>query len=43
MIGAQWIDGEIGFFKKFSIVAGLFLLYVSGAGIYSPDVMIKLS
>jgi putative oxidoreductase len=42
MTGAQRIEGEIGFFKNVSIVAGLFLLYVSGPGRYSLDATIKL-
>jgi putative oxidoreductase len=43
MTGMQRIEGEIGFFKNVSIVAGLLLLYVSGAGKYSLDARIKLT
>lgn len=42
MTGVQRLEGEIGFFKNVSIVAGLLLLYVSGAGRYSLDARVKL-
>lgn len=37
MTGAEMIINEIGFFKNVSIVAGLLLLSVTGAGRYSLD------
>ena len=40
LTGMQRVGAEIGFFKNVSIIAGLFLLYLTGAGKYSVDAMI---
>jgi putative oxidoreductase len=40
--GAAQMDGEINFFKNVSIMAGLFLLYLTGAGRYSLDAKLNL-
>jgi putative oxidoreductase len=37
MLGPARAEAEINFFKNISIVAGLFLLYLTGAGRYSID------
>jgi putative oxidoreductase len=37
MSGAARIDAEINFFKNVSIMSGLFLMYVTGAGRFSLD------
>jgi putative oxidoreductase len=41
MTGAAREDGLIHFYKNISIVGGLFLLYVTGAGKYSIDAKLK--
>ena len=35
--GSGQVDAEINFFKNVSITAGLFVLYITGAGRYSLD------
>jgi putative oxidoreductase len=40
--GVAHFEAEIGFFKNVSIVGGLLLLYVTGAGRHSLDNRIKL-
>jgi len=37
MAGADQFEAEINFFKNISIMSGLFLLYVTGAGRFSLD------
>jgi putative oxidoreductase len=36
------VEAEINFFKNISVIAGLLLLYLTGAGRYSVDAKIKL-
>jgi len=40
--GMPRVEAEINFYKNVSIIAGLFLLYLTGAGNYSIDSKIKL-
>jgi putative oxidoreductase len=40
MAGANQFEAEINFFKNVSIMSGLFLLYVTGAGRFSLDQML---
>ena len=42
MSGAEQVDNEIHFLKNVSIIAGLFLLYLTGAGRFSLDEKLKL-
>ena len=42
MSGAEQVDAEIHFLKNVSIIAGLFLLYLTGAGRFSLDEKLKL-
>jgi putative oxidoreductase len=42
MSGMDRVGAEINFFKNISIIAGLLLLYLTGAGKYSVDAKIKL-
>jgi putative oxidoreductase len=42
MSGAEQVDNEIHFLKNVSIMAGLFLLYLTGAGRFSLDEKLKL-
>jgi putative oxidoreductase len=37
MTGAEQLDAEISFYKNISIIGGLILLYVTGAGRYAVD------
>ena len=37
MTGAEQLDAEINFYKNISIIGGLILLYVTGAGRYAVD------
>jgi putative oxidoreductase len=39
MTGTDQVDGMDGFYKDLSIVGGLLLLYVTGAGKYSVDAL----
>lgn len=41
MTGAAQYQNEINFFKNISIMGGLLLLYVTGAGPYSADALIR--
>ncbi len=41
--GAAQFESEINFFKNVSIIGGLLLLYVTGAGRFSLDRLIKLA
>jgi putative oxidoreductase len=41
--GAEQVAAEIGFFKNVSIMSGLFILYLTGAGRFSVDEKLKLS
>lgn len=40
MAGADQFEAEINFFKNVSIMSGLFLLYITGAGRFSLDQML---
>ncbi|MEJ0020081.1 MAG: DoxX family protein [Acetobacteraceae bacterium] len=40
--GAEQLEAEINFFKNVSIMSGLFVLYVTGAGRYSLDQRLHL-
>lgn len=42
MTGAEKIDGMDGFYKNLSIIGGLLLLYVCGAGSYSIDALCNI-
>jgi len=42
MSGPEQVDAEIHFFKNVSIMSGLFLLYLTGAGRFSLDEKLKL-
>src|SRR5262249_5752224 len=42
MSGADQVEAEIGFFKNVSIMSGLFLLYITGAGRFSVDQKLEL-
>jgi|ERR1700722_7369657 putative oxidoreductase len=42
MAGADRLAAEINFFKNISIMSGLFLLYITGAGRFSLDRMLGL-
>ena len=42
MAGADQVGAEINFFKNVSIVSGLFLLYITGAGRFSLDRILGL-
>ena len=42
MSGAEQVDAEIHFLKNISIISGLFLLYLTGAGRFSLDEKLKL-
>ena len=42
MSGAEQVEAEINFFKNVSIMAGLFVLYLTGAGRFSLDEKLKL-
>ena len=37
MTGPEQLDAEINFYKNISIIGGLILLYVTGAGRYAVD------
>jgi putative oxidoreductase len=39
MTGADRVDGMDGFYKNVSIIGGFLLLYITGAGKYSIDVL----
>jgi putative oxidoreductase len=39
MTGADRVDGMDGFYKNMSIMGGFLLLYITGAGTYSIDVL----
>ena len=43
MSGMARMEAEINFFKNISIIGGLFLLYVTGAGRYSIDARLGLA
>ena len=43
MTGPAQMEATINFYKNVSIIGGLFLLYVTGAGKYSVDARIGLS
>jgi putative oxidoreductase len=42
MTGANYVANEINFFKNFTIIGGLLLLYVTGAGKYSIDRKLRM-
>ena len=42
MVGADQLEAEINFFKNISIMSGLFLLYMTGAGRFSLDQILGL-
>jgi putative oxidoreductase len=42
MTGAGQLDAEINFYKNISIIGGLILLYVTGAGRYAVDAKFSL-
>jgi putative oxidoreductase len=42
MTGADALEAEINFFKNVSIIGGLLLLYITGAGRFSLDAMLGL-
>ncbi len=42
MSGTAQIDAEINFFKNVSIMSGLFVLYLTGAGRFSLDAKLNL-
>jgi putative oxidoreductase len=42
MSGADQLEAEINFFKNLSIIAGLLLLFITGAGRFSLDAMLGL-
>ena len=42
LTGADYTSNEINFFKNLCIIAGLLLLYVTGAGKYSVDRKLRL-
>ena len=42
MSGAEQVEAEINFFKNVSIMAGLFVLYLTGAGRFSLDEKLNL-
>jgi putative oxidoreductase len=41
--GPQHMESMINFYKNISIIGGLFVLYVSGAGRYSVDSALRLA
>jgi putative oxidoreductase len=43
MSGMARVENEINFFKNISIIGGLFLLYLTGAGRYSIDARLGLA
>lgn len=43
MSGGEAVANEINFFKNVSIIAGLFVLYLTGAGRFSLDRMLGLA
>lgn len=43
LTGMARMENEINFFKNLSIIGGLFLLYLTGAGKYSADAKIGLA
>ena len=43
MSGMARVEAEINFFKNISIIGGLFLLYLTGAGRYSIDARLGLA
>jgi putative oxidoreductase len=43
MSGMARVENEINFFKNVSIIGGLFLLYLTGAGRYSIDAKLGLA
>ena len=43
MSGMARMENEINFFKNVSIIGGLFLLYLTGAGRYSIDARLNLA
>jgi putative oxidoreductase len=43
MTGVEQYENEINFYKNVSIMGGFFLLYVTGAGKYSIDVLMSRS
>jgi putative oxidoreductase len=42
IVGPEHMEAEIGFYKNVCILGGLLLLYVTGAGRYSLDHILKL-
>jgi putative oxidoreductase len=42
MSGAERVEAEINFLKNVSIMAGLFVLYLTGAGRFSLDEKLNL-
>jgi putative oxidoreductase len=43
MTGADYVDGMDSFYKNLSIMGGFLLLYVTGAGKYSIDVLCSIA
>ncbi len=43
MTGMEQFENMINFYKNVSIIGGLFVLYVSGAGRYSVDAALRLA
>ena len=43
MTAADKVDGMDGFYKNLSIMAGLLLLYITGAGKYSIDALLGIA
>ncbi len=43
MSGAEQVGAEINFYKNVSIMAGLFVLYLTGAGRFSLDAKLNLA
>ena len=43
MTGADYVDGMDSFYKNLSIMGGFLLLYITGAGKYSIDVLCNIA